>query len=243
MNKKICYLIFLRAGLPKPFLYELEEEILERDLVVAEGDRGVNLARVIKIEPVESFNEEALKKLKPVLRKATAKDVEQYGRNRRDAKEAAKICLEKVQNHNLDMKLVMAEYMLDRKKLVFYFTSDGRVDFRELVKDLAKEFKVRIEMRQIGVRDESKMLGCLGNCGREACCTKFLYNFQPISVKTAKDQNLVLNPGKISGVCGRLMCCLAFEHELYLKKLEQATIDLSEFEEKISEDELKKLEG
>ena len=243
MNKKICYLIFLRAGAPKPFIYNLDEEIKEKDLVIAEGDRGVNLARVVRIEPVESVSPELLKKLKPVQRKATQKDVNQYNRNREDAKDAAKICLEKVKKHNLDMKLVLAEYMNDRKKLVFYFTSDGRVDFRELVKDLAKEFKVRIEMRQIGVRDESKMLGCLGNCGREACCTKFLYNFQPISVKTAKDQNLVLNPGKISGVCGRLMCCLGFEHELYLKKIEQAKIDLSEFEENISEDELKKLEG
>ncbi len=242
MNKKICYLIFLRAGSPKPFIYDLPEEPKENDLVVAEGDRGVNIATVTKIVPFDAVHPELPNKINTVIRKATQEDISQFKRNNEDSKDAVKICLEKVAAHNLNMKLVKAEYMLDRKKLVFYFTADGRVDFRELVKDLAKEFKVRIEMRQIGVRDESKMLGCIGNCGREACCTTFLYNFQPISVKTAKDQNIVLNPSKISGVCGRLMCCLAFEHELYLKKIEQATLDLSEFEEKISEDELKKLE-
>jgi len=241
-NEKICYITFRRADTPKPFLYNLEEEIHANDLVVAEGDRGVNIAKVIKVVNKDNVHPDISKNIKTIIRKATEEDKKQYQQNKKDAIRAKAICLEKIAKHKLLMKLIKAEYMLDKKKLVFYFTADGRIDFRELVKDLAKEFKVRIEMRQIGVRDESKMIGCIGNCGMEACCARFLYSFQPISVKTAKDQNIVLNPSKISGVCGRLMCCLAFEHELYLEKIEESKVDLSKFEEEVSEDELKKLE-
>ncbi len=241
-NEKICYLTFRPADTPKPFLYTLDKEININDLVVAESDRGVNIAKVVKILNKQEVHPNLSKNIKKIIRKATEEDKKQYWNNIKDAIKAKEICLKKIEKHKLEMKLIKADYMLDRKKLVFYFTADGRVDFRELVKDLAKEFKVRIEMRQIGVRDESKMIGCIGNCGREACCAKFLYSFQPISVKTAKDQNIVLNPSKISGVCGRLMCCLAFEHELYLEKIEESKVDLSKFEETVNEDELKKLE-
>ena len=243
MNKQICYLIFLKAAPPQPFLWESEEEINENEHVVAEGDRGVNIAKVVKVVSPEHVHPDLQKKLKKIIRKATEEDFEIFRKNSEAAKEAFKKCLKKIENHKLDMKLVRAEYMLDKKKLVFYYTADGRVDFRELVKDLAKEFRLRIEMRQIGVRDESKMIGCIGNCGMEACCARFLYNFQPISIKIAKDQNLVLNPSKISGVCGRLMCCLEYEHQLYVDRLEESKINLAEFEEEVSEDELKKLEG
>ncbi len=242
MDKKVCYITFRNAAMPQPFLYDLDDEIKENSFVVAEGDRGVNIAKVIQIVNSKDVHPKLIEKIKKIIRIATKNDFEQYERNKEDAKEAFKICLQKIKSHNLQMKLIKAEYMLDRKKLVFYFTADGRVDFRELVKDLAKEFKVRIEMRQIGVRDESKIIGCLGNCGRESCCSKFLYNFQPISVKTAKEQNLVLNPSKISGVCGRLMCCLLFEYELYQEKIEASSLNLTELEH-VSEDELKKLEG
>ncbi len=241
-KEKICYITFRRADIPKPFLYNLDEDINVNDLVVAEGDRGVTIAKVIKIVNKDDIHPGILKNIKTIIRKATEEDKRQYRENKKEAIKAKEICFEKVIKHKLQMKLIKAEYMLDKKKLVFYFTADGRVDFRELVKDLAKEFKVRIEMRQIGVRDESKMVGCIGNCGMEACCARFLYTFQPISVKTAKDQNIVLNPSKISGVCGRLMCCLAFEHELYLEKIEESKVDLSKFEEEINEEELKKLE-
>jgi cell fate regulator YaaT (PSP1 superfamily) len=243
LDKKICYLTFLKAAPPQPFLWEKEEEIKENEYVVAEGDRGVNLAKVLKIVNVKDVHPELPKKIKKIIRKATEDDIGKFEKNKIDAEEAYKKCLQIIEKHKLNMKLVKAEYMLDRKKLVFYFTADGRVDFRELVKDLAKEFRVRIEMRQIGVRDETKIIGCIGNCGLESCCSRFLYDFQPISIKIAKEQNLVMNPSKISGVCGRLMCCLLYEYQLYVEKLEESKISLSEFEEQVNEDELKKLEG
>ena len=238
---KICYLTFLKAGSPKPFIWDLEEEIKEGELVVAEGDRGINIAKVVKIVDENEVHPDLKENINKIIRKATEEDIDNYKKNQEDAKEAFKVCLKKIEKHKLPMKLVNAEFMLDRDKVVFYFTADGRIDFRELVKDLARHFKIRIEMRQIGVRDEAKMIGCIGNCGRTACCTTFLYNFQPISLKIAREQNVVLNPAKISGPCGRLLCCLAYEHELYLEEIEKKDTQLFDYEE-VSEEELKKLE-
>ena len=238
---KICYLTFLRAGTPKPFLWNKDEEVNEGDLVVAEGDRGINIAKVIKVVDEKDVHPELKENINEIMRKATVEDIENYRKNREDAKEAFIVCLKKIEKHKLPMKLVNAEFMLDRDKVVFYFTADGRIDFRELVKDLARHFKIRIEMRQIGVRDEAKMIGCVGNCGRTACCATFLYSFQPISLKIARDQNVVLNPAKISGPCGRLLCCLAYEHDLYLEDIEKKDSKLFEYEE-VNEEELKKLE-
>ncbi|NLL63203.1 MAG: stage 0 sporulation family protein [Ruminococcaceae bacterium] len=153
--------------------------------------------------------------LKPIMRIATDEDLEQIAENTEKEKEAFKICEEKIKKHELEMKLVDVEYTFDRSKILFYFTADGRVDFRELVKDLASVFKTRIELRQIGVRDEAKMLGGLGICGRPFCCHSYMGEFQPVSIKMAKEQGLSLNPTKISGTCGRLMCCLNYEQESY----------------------------
>ena len=157
--------------------------------------------------------------LKPVIRIATYKDIKHNEDNKRKEKEAMKICLEKIQKHKLDMKLIDVEYKFDNSKIIFYFTADGRIDFRELVKDLAAIFKVRIELRQIGVRDEIRRMGGNGVCGRELCCCSFLGNFETVSIKMAKEQNISLNPSKISGNCGRLMCCLKYEQDAYEKKL------------------------
>ena len=159
--------------------------------------------------------EKVVQSLKPVLRIATEEDRQQEERNKRKEKEAFQICLEKIAKHKLEMKLIDAEYTFDNNKVLFYFTADGRIDFRELVKDLAAVFKTRIELRQIGVRDETKILGGIGICGRPLCCNTYLSEFAPVSIKMAKEQNLSLNPIKISGVCGRLMCCLKNEEETY----------------------------
>lgn len=166
-------------------------------------------------DPREVSEESVVQPLKPVIRIATEQDEKQAEKNRQKEKEAFKICLEKIAKHKLDMKLVEAEYTFDNNKLLFYFTADGRIDFRELVKDLAAVFRTRIELRQIGVRDETKIMGGYGICGRELCCHTFLSEFAPVSIKMAKEQNLSLNPTKISGVCGRLMCCLKNEEETY----------------------------
>lgn len=157
--------------------------------------------------------------LKPVIRVATYKDIKHNEDNKKKEKEAMKICQEKIQKHKLDMKLIDVEYKFDNSKIIFYFTADGRIDFRELVKDLAAVFKVRIELRQIGVRDEIKRMGGNGVCGRELCCCSFLGNFETVSIKMAKEQNISLNPSKISGNCGRLMCCLKYEQDAYEEKL------------------------
>jgi len=149
------------------------------------------------------------------VRAATAADLKQVEENRAKAKEAYSTCVKKIAEHKLGMKLVQAEYSFDRSKIIFYFTADGRIDFRELVKELAKIFKARIEMRQIGVRDEAKLFGGFGSCGRELCCARFLKDFEPVTIKMAKEEGLPLNPPKISGLCGRLMCCLSFEYETY----------------------------
>ena len=182
--------------------------------VVVETARGVELG-VVTSSNKEINDENIVSPLKPVLRIATQKDLDTAKANEQKEKEAFKICLEKIAARKLDMKLVDVEYTFDQSKILFYFTSDGRVDFRELVKDLASVFRVRIELRQIGVRDEAKMLGGLGICGRKLCCSSHLGGFEPVSIKMAKEQNLSLNPTKISGTCSRLMCCLKYEQEAY----------------------------
>lgn len=182
--------------------------------VIVETARGVEMGTVMT-DPREVSEESVVQPLKPVIRIATEQDEKQAEKNRQKEKEAFKICLEKIAKHKLDMKLVEAEYTFDNNKLLFYFTADGRIDFRELVKDLAAVFKTRIELRQIGVRDETKILGGIGICGRPLCCHTYLSEFAPVSIKMAKEQNLSLNPTKISGVCGRLMCCLKNEQETY----------------------------
>ncbi len=184
------------------------------DHVIVETARGVEYGTVM-IAPKELPPEKVIQPLKPVLRVATLEDEKIEERNHQKEKEAFKICIEKIQKHKMEMKLVDAEYTFDNNKLLFYFTADGRIDFRELVKDLASVFRTRIELRQIGVRDETKILGGIGICGRPLCCNTFLSEFAPVSIKMAKEQNLSLNPSKISGVCGRLMCCLKNEEETY----------------------------
>ena len=184
------------------------------DLVVVETSRGVECATVCEsVKSVE--HEKKVKPLKKVLRLAEEIDKRKVAENKKKAEEAFKLCEKKVLEHKLDMKLVEVEYAFDGSKILFYFTSDGRVDFRDLVKDLASSFHTRIELRQIGVRDEAKMLGGLGICGQPFCCNRFLDDFQPVSIKMAKEQGLSLNPTKISGSCGRLMCCLNYEQEAY----------------------------
>jgi len=182
------------------------------DYVVIESERGMDYGR-INSEPVQQEKEAG--ETKSVIRLATNDDLKQIDDNRKKAKEAFSTCCEKIEAHKLDMKLVGCEYSFDRSKVLFYFTADGRIDFRNLVKDLARIFRARIEMRQIGVRDEAKMFGGFGPCGRELCCSRFLKDFEPVTIKMAKEQNLPLNPPKISGLCGRLMCCLSYEHECY----------------------------
>lgn len=184
------------------------------DHVIVETARGVEYGTVVG-EPREVDDKKVVQPLKPVLRVATERDDEQEAGNKLKEKEAFRICQEKIRKHGLDMKLIDAEYTFDNNKVLFYFTADGRVDFRELVKDLASVFKTRIELRQIGVRDETKILGGIGICGRVLCCHSHLSEFIPVSIKMAKEQNLSLNPSKISGVCGRLMCCLKHEEETY----------------------------
>ena len=184
------------------------------DHVIVETARGVEYGRVVS-GPKEVDDEDVVQPLKSVIRIADAQDEKTVEKNREKEKEAFRICLENIRKHELDMKLIDAEYTFDNNKVLFYFTADGRIDFRELVKDLAAVFKTRIELRQIGVRDEAKMLGGLGPCGRSMCCSTFLGDFTSVSIKMAKEQNLSLNPTKISGICGRLMCCLNYEQSTY----------------------------
>ena len=184
------------------------------DHVIVETARGVEYGRVV-LEPRSVKEDEVVHPLKEVLRVATKEDEDHEAENRQKEKEAFKICKKKIREHGLDMKLIDAEYTFDNNKVLFYFTADGRIDFRQLVKDLASVFKTRIELRQIGVRDETKILGGIGICGRTLCCHTYLSEFAPVSIKMAKEQNLSLNPTKISGVCGRLMCCLKNEQETY----------------------------
>ena len=190
------------------------------DQVIVETSRGIECGEVA-LENHEVSEEEIVFPLKKMVRIATKEDKKHLEKNKKKEKEALKICEQKILEHKLDMKLVDVEYTFDNSKILFYFTSDGRVDFRALVKDLASVFKTRIELRQIGVRDEAKMLGGLGVCGKPFCCSSFLGEFQPVSIKMAKDQGLSLSPTKISGTCGRLMCCLKYEEDAYIDMLKR----------------------
>ena len=204
---------FQQAG--KIYYFDPSDYELEMAMhVIVETARGVEMGTVL-IPPKDVEDDQVIQPLKPVIRVATDEDEKTMERNKERAKEAFAICKEKILKHELEMKLVSAEYTFDNNKLLFYFTADGRIDFRDLVKDLAAVFRTRIELRQIGVRDETKMMGGVGICGRELCCRAYLSDFVPVSIKMAKEQNLSLNPSKISGVCGRLMCCLTNEEEAY----------------------------
>lgn len=202
-------------GAGKVYYFDPDEAILNAgDYVVVETSRGIECGTVTFGN--REINDDGLNRpLKKIIRPSTAEDIAHLEENRKKEEKAYGICLKKIIEHNLKMKLVTVEYTFDNNKILFYFTADGRVDFRELVKDLAGIFRTRIELRQIGVRDESKMLGGLGICGREFCCKGFLSDFQPVSIKMAKEQGMSLNPVKISGTCGRLMCCLKYEQEAY----------------------------
>ncbi|MBP3041017.1 stage 0 sporulation family protein [Bacillaceae bacterium Marseille-Q3522] len=210
---------FKKAG--KIYYFDPDDLSIEKNAaVIVETVRGVEYGKVV-IAPKKVEEHDVVLPLKKVLRIADKKDQLVVEENRAAAKEAFEICGEKVAAHQLEMKLVDVEYTFDRNKVIFYFTADGRIDFRELVKDLAAIFRTRIELRQIGVRDEAKMLGGIGPCGRMLCCSTFLGDFDPVSIKMAKDQNLSLNPTKISGICGRLMCCLKYENDEYETAKEQ----------------------
>ncbi len=210
---KVIGVRFRTAG--KIYFFDpLQFQVKRGDHVIVETARGVEYGTVV-CAPKEVEEDKVFQPLKAVLRVATERDDEQERANKKKEKEAFHICLEKIRKHNLEMKLIDAEYTFDNNKVLFYFTADGRIDFRELVKDLASVFKTRIELRQIGVRDETKILGGMGSCGRPLCCHTHLSEFIPVSIKMAKEQNLSLNPTKISGVCGRLMCCLKHEEETY----------------------------
>ena len=188
------------------------------DYVIVEADRGLEYGQVIsEIEKI--INEDVNDALKNTIRLATAHDIRQIKENEKKAHDTLKVAVKKIEEHSLPMKLIDVEYSFDRSKIIFYFTAEGRVDFRDLVKDLAAVFKARIELKQIGVRDEAKFLGGLGPCGRPLCCAGFLKNFEPVTIRMAKDQRLPLASSKISGLCGRLMCCLSFEYKMYKRAL------------------------
>lgn len=204
---------FKKAG--KMYYFDPSDTKFEvGDGVIVETSRGVEYGEVV-VANRELSEEKITKPLKKGVKKAEEKELKRLKENKEKERRAYQIGMEKIRKHELDMKLINVEYTFDNNKIIFYFTADGRVDFRELVKDLASVFKTRIELRQIGVRDETKMLGGLGPCGRPCCCAEFLGDFQPVSIKMAKEQSLSLSPTKISGLCGRLMCCLNYEHEYY----------------------------
>lgn len=210
---KVVGIRFKKAG--KIYYFDPQTNPLEVDNnVIVETARGLEYGRVVT--PIKFVTEEEIvSPIKPVIRLATDKDDKIYEKNKEKEIKAMEICRQKVEKHELDMKLIDVEYTFDNNKVIFYFTAEGRVDFRELVKDLASVFKIRIELRQIGVRDEAKMLGGLGPCGIPLCCSKWLGDFEPVSIKMAKEQSLSLNPSKISGICGRLLCCLKYEQDFY----------------------------
>ena len=211
--KIIIGVSFRQAG--KVYFFDPGDEQIERgEHVIVETAKGVEYGTVV-VPNREMAEEKIVAPLKKIIRVSTPKDEDIELKNREKEKDAYKICLEKIAKHGLEMKLIAAEYTFDNNKLLFYFTADGRIDFRELVKDLASVFRTRIELRQIGVRDETKICGGIGICGRTLCCHSYLSEFAPVSIKMAKEQNLSLNPTKISGVCGRLMCCLKNEEEAY----------------------------
>lgn len=219
---------FKKAG--KIYYFDPGEFVIEKDdYVIVETARGVEYGKVVV--PVKTVGEnDVVLPLKQVVRVASERDQKQVEDNRQEAQRAFEMGTGKIEEHRLDMKLVDVEYTFDRNKVIFYFTAEGRVDFRNLVKDLASIFRTRIELRQIGVRDEAKMLGGIGPCGRMLCCSTFLGDFEPVSIKMAKDQNLSLNPSKISGLCGRLMCCLKYENDEY----EQAKKEMPDVGSRVS---------
>ena len=211
--KKIISVRFKENG--KSYYFDpAGADIKTGEYVIVETARGIEFGEVV-LGVREVDEKKVIQPLKPVIRMATPADEETERRNKEKEKEAFKVCVEKIKKHNLSMKLIDTEYTFDNNKVLFYFTADGRIDFRELVKDLASVFKTRIELRQIGVRDETKIVGGIGICGRPLCCASYLSEFIPVSIKMAKEQNLSLNPTKISGVCGRLMCCLKYEEDTY----------------------------
>jgi len=210
---KVVGVRFKKAG--KIYYFDPHDLELETgEYAIVETSRGVEYGKIV-VGPKEVPEEDIVSPLKKVIRKATEEDAEKVADNRKKESKAFDICLEKINEHGLPMKLIDVEYTFDNSKVIFYFTAEGRVDFRELVKDLAAIFRTRIELRQIGVRDEAKMIGGIGPCGRSLCCRSFLGEFEPVSIKMAKEQNLSLNPTKISGLCGRLMCCLKYEQDYY----------------------------
>lgn len=215
-------------------------ELSVGDLCIVEGDRGLEYGEVVSL-PESVLDAEIEGEMKDVIRKVTPADLKAIENNKKEARKAYKTCLQRIETHKLPMKLVFVEYSFDKHKLIFYFTADGRVDFRELVKDLAGIFRVRIELRQIGVRDEAKLLGGIGPCGRPLCCATFLKDFEPVNIKMAKLQKLPVNPEKISGLCGRLMCCLKFENELYKKYAAQMPSEGSKVTTKYGEGYVKDL--
>lgn len=210
---KVVGVRFKKAG--KIYYFDPAGTEAKKDnYVIVETARGIEFGECV-IGPKEVSDEEIVAPLKNVLRVSTEEDIEKHKNNKEKEKDAFQICLKKISEHELGMKLIDVEYTFDNNKVIFYFTAEGRVDFRDLVKDLATIFKTRIELRQIGVRDEAKMIGGLGPCGRPLCCSSFLGDFASVSIKMAKEQNLSLNPTKISGICGRLMCCLNYEQDIY----------------------------
>ena len=219
---KIVGVRFKNAG--KIYYFDPVDFEIEKDIdVVVETARGLEFGRIV-VGPKEIEEEKLISPLKPIIRIATEEDKSIYRENKEKAKETFEICQQKIKEHGLTMFLIDCEYTFDRNKLIFYFTAEGRIDFRELVKDLASIFKTRIELRQIGVRDEAKSIGGLGTCGRKLCCSSWLGDFQPVSIKMAKDQSLSLNPTKISGICGRLFCCLKYEHDVYVEAIEKMPV-------------------
>jgi Uncharacterized homolog of PSP1 len=217
---KVVGVRFKKAG--KVYYFDPDELVIDSGMnVIVETARGIEFGETV-ISNREVNEKEIVAPLKKVMRIATEEDVKHSEENCKKEKEAFNTCLQKIKDHNLEMKLIDVEYTFDNNKILFYFTADGRVDFRELVKDLAAVFKTRIELRQIGVRDESKMMGGIGVCGRVLCCSSYLGEFQPVSIKMAKEQGLSLNPTKISGTCGRLMCCLKYEQDAYEQIIKRA---------------------
>ena len=219
---KIVGVRFKNAG--KIYYFDPVDFEIEKNIdVVVETARGLEYGKIV-VGPKEIEEEKLISPLKPIIRIATEEDKAIYRENKEKAKETFEICQQKIKEHGLTMFLIDCEYTFDRNKLIFYFTAEGRIDFRELVKDLASIFKTRIELRQIGVRDEAKSIGGLGTCGRKLCCSSWLGDFQPVSIKMAKDQSLSLHPTKISGICGRLFCCLKYEHDVYVEAIEKMPV-------------------
>jgi cell fate regulator YaaT (PSP1 superfamily) len=216
---KVVGVRFKKAG--KIYYFDPEKKWINNgDFVIVETIRGIEYGQVV-VGPKMVKEEDIVQPLKKVLRLATEEDIKLNHENKEKEKQAFDICFKKIEEHQLEMKLIDIEYTFDNNKVIFYFTADGRIDFRELVKDLAAIFRTRIELRQIGVRDEAKMIGGLGPCGRQMCCSSFLGEFYPVSIKMAKEQKLSLNPAKISGICSRLMCCLNYEHQVYEENIQK----------------------